>query len=276
MTKNVIVVGMPRSGTSLATAIFARQGYFVGDSDIAAVRKGDDHNPFGYFEADDLIESNVQLFRQAGYEFHNTWLFDPISDEATARLADISPQQQHCQLVESYQQHSPWVWKDPRLCFTLPFWWRLMDPATTGVLLVRRDPTQIYRSFRRKGWCQEASDEQLERVRTRTQQHLAAATRAIDSLAIPHVVVDYAEYEQNADSVAQRLNDFFGVSLSACDLNYVPELNHASSRGRIAAWLRIQLMKLPRRPVRAIERLIPRWILASIFPERRYTEGKAK
>ena len=272
MIKNVIVVGMPRSGTSLATAIFARQGYFVGEVE----RKGDDHNPFGYFEADDLIESNVQLFREAGYESHNTWLFDPITDDVVARLADSKPRQQHYQLVESYQRHAPWVWKDPRLCFTLAFWWRLMDPASTGVLLVRRDPMQIYHSFRRKGWCQEASDAQLEYVRTRTHQHLDAAQRAIDALSIPHVVVDYAEYDQNADSVAKRLNDFFGLSLANSDLNYVPDLNHTSSRGRLAAWLRIQLMKLPRRPVRAIERRMPRWLLASIFPERRYTEGKAE
>ena len=34
MPKNVIVVGMPRSGTSIATAIFSRKGYYIGGSEM--------------------------------------------------------------------------------------------------------------------------------------------------------------------------------------------------------------------------------------------------
>lgn len=273
MPKNAIVVGMPRSGTSLATAIFARKGYCVGASSIRRVREGDDYNPYGYFEADDLIEKNVELFQQVGYFFHNTWLFDPIPPESVFRIAQLAPQETYRHFVEMYQEKSPWVWKDPRLCFTLSYWWKLIDPAHTGVLLVRRDPIEIYRSFRYKGWCPSGGEDELERVRECTKQHLEAATRAIDSLAIPHVVVDYAEYRQCPEQIARRLGEFFDIDLAPVDLNFRPELNHNSVRGRVAAWLRIRLMKLPRRPIRKLERLIPRRLLALIFPERKYTDG---
>jgi hypothetical protein len=275
MPKNAIIVGMPRSGTSLAAAIFARKGYYVGRSNLPHVTEGDDHNPFGYFEADDVIAKNVELFQQVGYACHNTWLFDRIPDESVDQIAQSAPHESHRRFVEHYAANTPWVWKDCRLCLTLPYWWKMMDPARTGVVLVRRDPLDIYHSFRRKGWCPSGSDEELDRVRERTRQHIEAATSAIDVLSIPHVEVDYSEYRQCPDRVARRLGEFFEVDLAPADLNFRPELDHNTRRGRAAAWLRIQVTKLPRRPIRTLERMIPRRLLALIFAERKYTDGGA-
>ncbi|MGH7127747.1 MAG: hypothetical protein ACREIV_04200, partial [Planctomycetaceae bacterium] len=81
-------------------------------------------------------------------------------------------------------------------------------------------------------------------------------------------------YEQRPAAVARRLGDFFAVDLSTEDLNFHSELNHSSRRGRIAAYLRRQLTKLPRRPVRTLERLIPRRLLALVFPERKFTKRR--
>src|SRR5918999_879126 len=153
MSKNVIIVGMARSGTSVTARIFTYKGYFIGDMNKTFVREGDDHNPFGYFEADDLVAENVRVLNDSGFPFHNTWLFQPISQESAARIADIPILPAHRAFLRRYEENAPWVWKDPRLCFTLPYWWRLMDAARTVVVLVRRDPIDIYWSFQRMGWC---------------------------------------------------------------------------------------------------------------------------
>lgn len=274
MSKNVIVVGMPRSGTSLTAGIFPAKGYYIGERSKTFLREGNDHNPFGSFEADDLIAENVRVLHSAGFAFHNTWLFEPISSEAIARIADMPVLSSHRDFVRAYEQRSPWVWKDPRLCFTLAYWWRLMDPERTVVVFVRRDPNAIYWSFLRRGWCGPGRAER-EAVLGSIKQHTDAATAAIESLDIPHAVVDHREYLRAPAAVAHRLSVLCDLSISVDDLNVQSDLDHHSSiRGRISTRLRRGLMRLPRRPIRRLEQLIPRWVLVSLFPERRYVEPK--
>ena len=73
-------------GTSLTAGVFGRCGYFVGNITERHMREGDAGNPFGYFEADDVIAKNVELFQRAGFKFHNTWLFYPITEAAIDRM----------------------------------------------------------------------------------------------------------------------------------------------------------------------------------------------
>ena len=61
MPKNALVIGMPRSGTSLTANVLAGKGYYVGTSRLSSLQHGDNHNPFGYFEADDVVERNVRF-----------------------------------------------------------------------------------------------------------------------------------------------------------------------------------------------------------------------
>ena len=58
MTYNAIVIGMPRSGTSMVTNIFAKSGFFLAEDESNELRAGDEFNPSGYWEAQDLISAN--------------------------------------------------------------------------------------------------------------------------------------------------------------------------------------------------------------------------
>ncbi len=269
MPKNVIVLGAPRSGTSLTSGIFARQGYFVGDAARPAVKRGDDYNPFGYFEADDLIERNVALFRRVGYQPHNTWLFDPISDDAISRIADLSPDHADRELLAGYNTHSPWLWKDPRLCITLSYWVRLLDPSTSVAILILRDPEDVYWSFRRKGWC-EAGESAKRAALARIEQHTRAAEAAVQRLTIPQLTIAYDDFRIRPHDLAAQISELAGLRLTPEDFNFQPDLDHSSPRGRLAGYGRILLKKLPRAPLRRLERFVPRCLQATFFPERKY------
>ncbi len=268
MQRNALILGMPRSGTSLTAGVLARQGYYVGRSRLSAIQNGDDHNPFGYFEADDVVERNLEIFRQVGFHFQNTWRFD-LPECAARTIWDLKPTDSDRRFVTGYHQRAPWLWKDQRLCWTLPYWWQLMDPADTGVLLIRRDPEDIYRSFRRIGWCSREKAAK-QRLRWLADRHLRAAEDAIRRLSIPFVEIDYEAYFKAPEKVAGRIGRFFGLELGPEDLNIRHELNHSRLRGRASTLLRIVAKKLPRKQVRRIEHLVPQWVLAKIFPERRY------
>ncbi len=267
MAKNVLVVGMPRSGTSMTAGIFARAGYFVTDEPDVDLRPGDPGNPDGYWEAEGLIERNVEVFRAAGYAGHNTWLFDPIEAAAQERIHGLEPVAGHADFVERFQRNRPWIWKDPRLCYTLGYWWKLLDPEQTCVVLTSRDPEAIYRSFLRLGW-REASDEARADVFARVEDHMAAAREAIRRYGIPHEVIVYEEVADDAARIARAISELCGTDIGADDLGFDRRFDHSGARGRLTAAAESAAMLLPAGVRSVVKRLVPSSVISALFPER--------
>lgn len=266
MRKNVIVVGMPRSGTSMAASIFAGKGYFVAKEPESELRPGDEFNPAGYWEANSLIEANVEVFNAAGYPQHNTWMFEPITEQQAARITDIERMPRHRDLVESYNANSPWLWKDPRLCYTLGYWWPLLDPSATAVLWLTRDADHVFQSFLRVGWRKDAAErgEVAERVRA----HMVAAERAIKQFKIPHIKLDYQEFADRPEETARTLSDLCGVEIRAADLGFDGILNHSSVKGGLVARLERIALWLPASWRAFIKKCMPGSLLRKLFPGR--------
>jgi hypothetical protein len=69
--------------------------------------------------------------------FAEGWYTDRVLDDLRSRARE--------KLAALYS-HEQWVWKDPRLCLTLPFWFDLLPPAPVFVLL-HRNPLEVARSL---------------------------------------------------------------------------------------------------------------------------------
>ncbi len=267
MPKNAIIIGLPRSGTSMTAAIFARQGYFTTKNAAQELRAGDHHNPCGYLEAGSLIKFNAEVFAAVGFEHDNSWLYSPLAANQSSYIHQVKPTTEHTEFVNDYNQNSPWMWKDPRLCYTLDYWWPLLSKNSTGVLLIKRNPEEIYQSFIRLKWRSRNSASKRD-VYARVSDHLAAAERAIARHNIPHMSIDYADYENRPAEVAQRIGEFFDIPLSAADLSYAGQLNHSSLRGRLATAVDLWLERLPLHWLKGIKQWVPGWLLRAIYPER--------
>lgn len=274
MPKNVIVVGPPRSGTSLTASVFAGQGYYVAEERESEVRGGDDANPFGYWEAAGVIDRNVDVFARAGYPHHNTWLFDRITPEHVDRIRLMEPSENDRRFVEGYNQHAPWMWKDPRLCYTIGYWWPLVDQDTTVVLVVRRDVEAVYRSFRRQEWCGPGA-EARDGVRQLIADHIQSALESVERLNIPHLVVEYEQYLITPDAVAKRIGEHCGLPLDGRDLNVRRELDHSTWRGRLGTWARLIASRLPTKHLRRIKALMPNRLIRLLLPEKQYVASDA-
>lgn len=268
--RNVIVVGMPRSGTSLTASVFAARKYYVTSEEQADLRPGDEGNPFGYWEAGALIEHNVAVLNRAGFPFHNTWMYEPIKAEHVAKVYELEVLAEHRAYLEIFDQHSPWVWKDPRLCYTLAYWWPMMNPLTTSVLLLRRNPEAIYQSFRRRNWCSSSAQDKRD-IFLRIDNHLNAAEQAIKKYNIPYVEIDYQDYISTPDATAKKIAEFFGIELGASDLNVKSELNHNSALGHLSANIAKLVNHLPLRYIKMIARLVPLKVIYALYPEKKLT-----
>lgn len=262
--RNAIVVGLPRSGTSLAAAIFARKNYRT-PTDLLP---SNDANPFGYWEAESLNDHNAAVLAAAGFPFHNTWMFDRIQPEQARKIYELRPFPQHQRYWQEFEQHRPWVWKDPRFCYTLAYWWPMMNPETTAVLLVRRSSAAILRSFNRLDWSRPLAQGR-EDFYARIDDHVSAVMDAIRTLDIPYLQMDYDELLAAPERLAGQLSGFFGISVTAADLNVRRELNHNYLRGRFSGALRVTTRVLPAPAKRAIRRIVPQFVMDALYPEKR-------
>lgn len=267
MPKNVLIVGMPRSGTSMTASIFTRNNYFVADDKNNDLRAGDEANPSGYWEAKPLIQSNTEIFSKVGFMYDNTWLFEPISEKQRLEILTVKPNPKHKELVEKFNQHSPWMWKDPRLCYTLGYWWPLLDPDTTRVLLLKRDKTEIYQSFLKLKWRSNSHNSKTD-VFNRIHDHLKAAETAIKQCNIPYIEINYSDYKKSPEQTALKLNDFFGLDITADDLGYNHKLNNRSLHGRISKFAGKLSELIPDNLRKKIIKLIPMFILKILKPGR--------
>lgn len=267
MPKNILIVGMARSGTSLTASIFANNGYFLAKDVEKELKKGNEFNPTGFFEAETVIEKNREIYKAIGYQADNTWMFEPIEPKHVDTLKNLKPLSGHEELVAFYNSRSPWVWKDPRLCYTLHYWWQLMD-ENTAVLLVKRKPEAIYNSFLRTGWIS-ATKEHKRQTYDRIDQHILQAEKTLKALNIPYVEIDYSEYRDAPQALCKKLNEGFGLNLKVTDLNYDDAYNHSSFVGKLSTRLDLMLNKLPKHWIHTLKKVVPTGLINLFFPERK-------
>jgi len=267
MPKNAIVIGMPRSGTSMVTNIFAQSGFFAAEDEANDLRAADEFNPSGYWEAEDLIHANNEIFNAVGYAPHNTWLKEPISKMQAKNISQLTPSEDHIQLVKKYNNAQPWVWKDPRLCYTIGYWWPLLDHSNTRVIFLKRDPKQIYSSFLRLNWRDNGS-EAHEDVMKRIEDHLSNAAESIAQLSIPHIEVNYSDFGERAKQTSNKVGEFFEIDLSSNDLGFDNKLNTSGFRGSVMKTV-VRIGDILPDPIRNIlKKLTPEFLLRIIFPHR--------
>lgn len=263
MPKNAIIVGMPRSGTSLIASIFARQGYFAGED----CRPADHFNPMGYWECAALVEANARILHASGFAHHNSWMYDALSPSHLDAIEKMQAGEAERGLLRSFSPRRPWIWKDPRLCYTLGVWWPLLNPADTQVLLVIREPDAIFNSFVRVGWRKD-SDTDREETHRRVRDHLAFARATIKKLGITAVQIDYDDIGADPVGTARRISEAFDVYIPPDQLGFDETLNHNTKLGRAAARVDRIATAIPAPFRRFIRMLTPEVLLRWLFPER--------
>ena len=234
MPKNSIVLGMARSGTSMTAAIFARCGYFVAEKDNQ-LQEADKFNPSGYWEAEPFINANKEILSAVGFGCDNTWFRNAITEKQAADILKLQILPEHKKLISQFNLHSPWVWKDPRLCYTLGYWWPHLEQENTRVLFLHREPSEILSSFLRvkKSWYVDQSLSEAD-ICNRIEQHLKAAKSTLEKFNIPYVNINYSDYSSDPDGVVNSVSDFFEVVLDKSDIGYNSKANHSSFRGKVS------------------------------------------
>ena len=255
MAKNVIIVGAPRSGTSMTANIFIKKGYHVTDDETENLQTANEFNPHGYWESAALRRCNEEIFNLVGYHYPNTWLQTSISDTQANAILSLDHKSKHRDFVDSFRDQQPWLWKDPSLCYTIGYWWPLIDSSTTRIIFARRNSNDVCNSFVRVNWCKNTHEGKSEAL-LKINRHVNFAKQVLDSHNIPYLEVDYSDYEKNGEKVARSISDYFDLNISEKELAYDKYLNSSKSIKRRATWI---LKSISPSPVKKLlKKLVPR------------------
>jgi Sulfotransferase family len=149
MISSLFILGCGRSGTSMLAGLFAKSGYFMGEH----LHPPRSSNPKGFFESPSINQLNEDILALnlprredggiRGYAFDvplrgHRWLARVAPDH----VMQAAPEQ--LERIRSLTEHRPFCYKDPRFCYTLPFW-RQSAPEALCICIFR-DPAAFISS----------------------------------------------------------------------------------------------------------------------------------
>ena len=137
----VVVLGMHRSGTSVATRLVSLMGFSPGpDDDLLPAHRD---NPTGYWENRSLVSANDEIL----LVLDSDWSRPPRLEAGWERRPEVGALRPAFRaLVQAVLSADRWVWKDPRACLTLPFWLSLLD-EDLSIVVVHRNPLEVAASL---------------------------------------------------------------------------------------------------------------------------------
>lgn len=142
----VMVLGVGRSGTSLAAAVIAAlaHGSELPVDDFPATVD----NPRGYRESMVLTDLNQRVLEALG----GSWNVPPVLSAGWTRRVSARPEftpDRSRAAFDSVFSTPGWIWKDPRNTMLAPYWFEVLS-TVDGIALIYRDPIEMARSTSRQ------------------------------------------------------------------------------------------------------------------------------
>ena len=232
MDAGVFVLGMHRSGTSVATRLVNLLGVPTAVEDDLVPAKWD--NPTGYWESASLVAFNTELLTSVGSEtgcpasLQPGWEHDP-------RLAELRPPA--AEVFRRAFPSAPWVWKDPRNCLTFSFWVSVLDVRPVAIL-VHRNPLEIAASLRVR------NGEDKHHALALWERYLRQALGAISQL--PVLITSYEELLSAPLAWCERTRAFFALAGVTTRGSREPDvLAFVDTRMRHSAFTRVDFLSDP-------------------------------
>lgn len=144
MRPQVLVVGMHRSGTSVAARLLNLMGCYIGAPEELMPAKPD--NPTGFWERLDVYELNEAILETAGVNWLTARFV--VEPESLPPATATELRERAAAIVEHLETHRPWVLKDPRFSLVHPVWRPLLEEPVA--VLVHRNPLQVAKSLERR------------------------------------------------------------------------------------------------------------------------------
>jgi hypothetical protein len=217
--KNVIVLTHGWTGSSAFSALFGAAGYWLG---AETMLKPD----YDTFENAGLVRLNNELLARLAPDLNHEHHFSDDDVALIARRARGLDLPDCREFVALCDGHRPWLWKDPRLTWTIRIWADLVDLGNTAFLVLTRDDTQAWISANLRRHVQSGAF---------TRQYNGGITRSnlrfLQERGLPHLQLSFEDLLLAPEATLDKLNSAFDLGLSFEQLKAVCKLPlHRKSR----------------------------------------------
>ena len=182
----VIVLGMHRSGTSLASGLLSLSGVYFGPENEFI--QANEENPKGFWERKDIRQLNDSLLHQMSCDWSE--ISNLYNKKIPDKVIEAFYSKANAIINKLYQDAQTGVigLKEPRLCLLMPFWQYLLN-ENDFFLLVYRDPEEIAISLKNRNAIPFKVSNYL------TEKYLELAIAAIKDR--PHFIVSFKDLVEN-------------------------------------------------------------------------------
>jgi len=207
--KNIIVLTSGLSGSSVVTNLLSKAGYWAGDSTC----KKTDYNTY---ENSDLVYLNELLLKAVDYDkgYSISVKAEKIRQvEFLFNTIDLEPFKT---FIEKCDVFAPWIWKDPRLWVTMPFWIQMLNKDNLHIVFIDRSISQrwvselLRKNVQTLGYC---------------RQYNAQIKGLIKSFILKHKIkngaVLFDDLILKPEQTLLDLNNSLGIDLKVEDLHGV-------------------------------------------------------
>ena len=193
MDKEVIVLGMHRSGSSVTSSLCHHLGVNMGKD----LMNGKPDNPFGHFEDKEFVGINEKILKECG----SSWDFPPSKNQLFYLKKNFSNELE----VLIGKRTGTWGWKDPRTCLTIDLYFqKLKNPY---FIICEREKDDIAKSLQVRNKIPLWAGKKLVQIYERR------ITDFLAEYSISKVIkVRYETLKHNPHHVVFELDKFLGMN----------------------------------------------------------------
>ncbi len=207
--QNLVILTGGLNGSSVLAGLISQGAYWLGDETAQVA--------YETFENQELVERNRDILAASGYGWDDPGDLPPPSIEAIIAAADEVDPAPYRALLERCEANQPWLWKDPRLCFTMHFWQRLHDFRSCKFIIMERELDQSWTGLVMRGKVRMPYDKFLQ-----IQANTSEASRAfLAEHGIPYHRLTFEDLIVTPERALAGLNDFLDLELTLDDLTRV-------------------------------------------------------
>lgn len=208
-SRNVVILTHGWTGSSVFAALMGRAGCWLGSETVVKT-------DYDTFENADLVAWNRRLLAMFAPQLDHEHHFEPADVTRIERAAESLDLQPLREFVARCQAHGSFVWKDPRLTWTIRIWARVLDLERTDFLVLTREDLQAWISANARRHVQSWSY-------TRKYNHGITESNSVfvRSLGRPVVRMSFEDLLLEPEDTLARLNTRFGLAICLSDLMHV-------------------------------------------------------
>lgn len=225
MKPNLIILTTGLSGSSVLTGLIARAGYWTGERTHV---KNNSTGSYNTYENSKLVELNNQLIKLTKCTITpHSWYDRSLFARFEAIDSGID-RQQFRQFIDECNEHSPWIWKDPKLWFTLAFWLDLLGEKNVRCIVLYRDPYRLWVSQTNKRIIYD-----YQYLKNSEQRSRLELLNYLHERNVPSMELQYDELLDCDTQTLIRINQFLGCQLSSSDWGEVFDSSKQSNSKRL-------------------------------------------